>query len=132
MIDKSILLIVDDDIDLLRQLEFLLEDEFEKILIASSKSDASKLPIDRIGVFLVDVRLSVTDPSNTEGLELARDIRQKNSSAIIVMMSRYETEKYEALNRKEFYADCFLRKPFTMEEFVELITKIKEERGNIC
>lgn len=124
------LLIVDDDKDLLRQLEFLLEDDFEKILTASSKEDALKLVPEHIDVFLVDVRLSEKDESNTEGLELVKEIRKKNHSAVIVMMSRYNAEKYEALTREEAKADAFIRKPFTMDEFIKLVSSIK--RGKEC
>jgi DNA-binding response OmpR family regulator len=127
---KLNLLIVDDDKDLLRQLEFLLEDDFEKVLTASSKEKALELASDHIDVFLVDVRLSESDDSDTEGVELVKEIRKKNSSAVIVMMSRYNPEKYEVLTKKETKADGFIRKPFTMDEFIELVLNIK--KGKKC
>jgi CheY-like chemotaxis protein len=43
MMKKPTLLVVDDDKDLLRQLEFLLEDDFGKILLSSSKDNALEL-----------------------------------------------------------------------------------------
>lgn len=124
------LLIVDDDKDLLRQLEFLLEDDFKNVLTASSKEKALELVSEHIDVFLVDVRLSEKDESNTEGLELVKEIRKKNQSAVIVMMSRYNAEKYETLTREEAKADAFIRKPFTMDEFIKLVSSIK--RGEEC
>jgi len=130
MDDRLNLLIVDDDKDLLRQLEFLLEDDFEKVLTASSKEKALELASDHIDVFLVDVRLSESDDSDTEGVELVKEIRKKNNSAVIVMMSRYNPEKYEVLTKKEAKADGFIRKPFTMDEFIELVLSIK--KGKKC
>jgi CheY-like chemotaxis protein len=124
------LLIVDDDKDLLRQLEFLLEDDFKEVLTASSRNEALEMAAQPVDVFLIDVRLSDSDAANTEGLELVKDIRKKNHSAVIVMMSRYNAEKYETLIREEAKADAFIRKPFTMDEFVGLVSKIKE--GKRC
>lgn len=125
--DKLKLLIVDDDKDLLRQLEFLLEDDFEEILTASSKEEALAFASDHNDVFLVDVRLSETDTDNKEGLELVKEIRKKNTTAIIIMMSRYNAEKYEALARQEAKADGFIRKPFTMDDFLELVATLRKE-----
>jgi CheY-like chemotaxis protein len=107
------LLIVDDDKDLLRQLEFLLEDDFKEIhfkeiLTASSKEEAFDLVSKPIDVFLIDVRLSETDEANIEGLELAKAIREKNNTSAIVMMSRYDSRKYEALSREQAHADAFI------------------------
>ena len=123
------LLIVDDDKDLLRQLEFLLEDDFGKILMSSSKDNALELAKEKIDVCLADVRLSDTDTGNIDGLELAKALRQKDGDMIIIMMSRYDTEKFEALNKKETKADAFIRKPFTMDDFIGLVGKIREARN---
>lgn len=128
MNEKPTLLVVDDDKDLLRQLEFLLEDDFDKILLSSSKEEALQLAKEKIDVCLADVRLSETDSTNTGGLELAKELRQKDPAIIIVMMSRYDFEKYESLNKEESPADAFIRKPFIMDEFVQLVNKIKEEK----
>jgi CheY-like chemotaxis protein len=128
MNEKPTLLVVDDDKDLLRQLEFLLEDDFGKILLSSSKEEALELAKEKIDVCLADVRLSETDTANTGGLELAKELRQNDPAIIIVMMSRYDFEKYESLNNKESHADAFIRKPFIMDEFVQLVNKIKEEK----
>lgn len=119
------LLILDDDKDLLRQLQFLLEDDFKEILTASSKEEALNLVSKPIDVFLIDVRLSETDEANIEGLELAKAIRKKNNAATIVMMSRYDSRKYETLSREQANADGFIRKPFTMDEFIGLVSKIR-------
>jgi CheY-like chemotaxis protein len=129
MKEKPTLMVVDDDKDLLRQLAFLLEDDFAKILLSSSKAHALESTNEKIDVCLVDVRLSETDSANTEGLELARALRQKNQDMIIIMMSRYDTEKFESLNQKESQVDAFIRKPFTMDDFIGLVSKIKEERN---
>lgn len=122
------LLIVDDDKDLLRQLEFLLEDDFEEVYTASSRDEALNLASDRVDVFLVDVRLSDTDDSNIEGLELVKEIRKEHSDAVIVMMSRYDSKKYETLAINEAGADAFIRKPFTMDVFIDMMTRIKREK----
>jgi hypothetical protein len=45
-------------------------------------------------------------------------------------MSRYNPEKYEMLTKKEAKADGFIRKPFTMDEFIELVLNIK--KGKKC
>lgn len=129
MNEKSTLLVVDDDKDLLRQLEFLLEDDFGKILLSPSKEKALELANEKIDVCLIDVRLSETDTANTEGLEVARELRKIHPAIIIVMMSRYDFEKYESLTQKESQADAFIRKPFIMDEFVQLVNKIKEARN---
>jgi len=128
MKEKPTLLLVDDDKDLLRQLGFLLEDDFGKILLSSTKDNALDMAKERIDVCLADVRLSDTDATNNDGLELAKALRQKDRSMIIIMMSRYDTGKFESLNNKEFQADAFIRKPFTMDEFTRLVSRIQEAR----
>ncbi len=129
MNEKSTLLVVDDDKDLLRQLEFLLEDDFGKILISPSKEKALELAKEKIDVCLIDVRLSENDTGKTQGLEVAGELRKIHPSIIFVMMSRYDFEKYESLTQKESQADAFIRKPFIMDDFVQLVNKIKEARN---
>lgn len=129
MNEKPTILIVDDDKDLLRQLEFLLEDDFGKILLSTSKNEALELAKEKIDVCLADIRLSKTDSDNTDGLELAKALQQKDSSMIIVMMSRYDMGKYETLNHNKYQADAFIRKPFTMDEFIRLVSRIRETKN---
>lgn len=129
MNEKPTILIVDDDKDLLRQLEFLLEDDFGKILLSTSKNEALELAKEKIDVCLADIRLSKTDADNTDGLELAKALRQKDGSMIIVMMSRYDMGKYETLNHNKYQADAFIRKPFTMDEFIGLLSRIRETKN---
>ncbi|MCI0471595.1 MAG: response regulator [Candidatus Aminicenantes bacterium] len=129
MKEKRTLLLVDDDLDLLRQLNFLLEDDFSKIFLSSSRDKALESAKEKIDVCLVDVRLSETEPANTDGLKLAKELRQRDRDMIIIMMSRYDTKKYESLNSKETQADAFIRKPFTMDDFINLVAKIKEARN---
>lgn len=124
------LLIIDDDQDLLRQLEFLLEDDFASVRIAGSKNKALEMTAENTDVFLIDVRLSETDDTNTDGLVLAKELRQKSESAVIIMMSRYDARKFEELSHKEAHADGFIRKPFTMDEFLQMVREIKE--GKRC
>ena len=61
------LLIVDDDKDLLRQLEFLLEDDFKKVFTASSGNEALELAVQPVDVFLIDDRLSDIDKKMRRG-----------------------------------------------------------------
>lgn len=61
------LLIVDDDKDLLRQLEFLLEDDFKKVFTASSGNEALELAVQPVDVLLIDDRLSDIDKKMRRG-----------------------------------------------------------------
>ncbi len=99
MKEKPTLLIVDDDKDLLRQLEFLLEDDFDKILLSSSKADALELAKEKIDICLADVRLSETDSSNIDGIELAKELR--GIAAIASAKEAYQVYK-EAFSSDRF------------------------------
>lgn len=124
------LLIVDDDKDLLRQLEFLLEDDFHPIYLASSRADVLNIPLAGIDVCLIDIRLSKEDASNREGLEAAKEVRDKNRDAVIILMSRYQSKSVEHLTIKHTAADAFIRKPFKMLEFIDLVKDIKRQKDD--
>lgn len=128
MTDGQTLLIVDNDRDLTRQLEFLLEDDFKQIFLGADKEAVLQFPIHTIDVFLLDVRLKEKDDADTGGFELAQEIRKKNKNAVIIMMSRYDTGQYESL--ADSGADCFIRKPFTMEEFITMVQKVQDGRNH--
>jgi len=119
------LLIVDDDEDLLRQLKFLLEDDFASVQIFGSKSIAQEMNPEKIDIFLIDV--SVTDDMNTDNLTLAKTLYKQNNPPLIIIMSCYDECYFAELSQQMAHGVGFIRKPFKMDEFIQKVREIKEK-----
>lgn len=108
-------LVVDDD-DFIRLCidEYLLQMGFE---VASADNAEKGLEIFEggdIDYAIIDYRLP-----NMDGLEMAKEIKQKNSKAIIIMISGELDAKFLPLDS----IDHFLEKPFKFEEMFHLMTQ---------
>ncbi len=101
------ILVVDDEIDLVRMLQTHLEAEGYQVLTAANGTTAlTLLSQDRFDLLLIDVKIP-----DMSGLDIVRVARQVDHNIAIIMMTAYATIEtvVEALR---LGADDFLVKPF--------------------
>lgn len=106
------LLIVDDDLDLLEFLTDALRNEFDIDVASSALEAASRLPVFRPDVILLDIRLP-----DLSGLEVCRHFRTDggNHKIPILAMSAFE-RTVSADAARESGADGFLPKPLKLAD----------------
>ncbi|MDZ7724372.1 MAG: response regulator [candidate division KSB1 bacterium] len=61
---------------------------------------------------------------NKSGLDLLKEIKEMNPNAIVIIVSSYVTKR-NIQQAKEYGADWFLKKPFSREQLVNVLEKIK-------
>lgn len=103
------ILVVDDDLQSLKLLRFLLEDEGYEVLVASCASralEALENPPSPIDLVILDVVMPVVG-----GFELCREIRQKGLSLPVIFLSARGEPQIQAEGLR-LGADDYLVKPF--------------------
>ena len=112
MSEKTKLLIIDDDQDLLEFLTDALRDEFDIDVASSAMEAASRLEIFRPDVILLDIRLP-----DLSGLEVCRHFRayKSDQKIPILAMSAYE-RTISADAALDSGADGFFPKPLKLSD----------------
>src|SRR2546429_1016298 len=109
------ILIVDDEIEILRALQRNLTAHGYKVFTARNGEDAVKLTLQhRPDVLLLDLVLP-----GISGLEVCRRIRQESNVPIIVLSVK-DTE-YEKVQALDLGADDYISKPFGINEVLARI-----------
>ena len=118
------ILVVDDD-DRIRELvkEYLEENNF-LVTTATDVSDAKKkLSIIKFDILILDIMMP-----GESGLSLTKEIKKNNSTPIILLTAKGETE--ERIQGLELGADDYLGKPFEPKELLlriqNILNKIKK------
>ncbi|KAA3613023.1 MAG: sigma-54-dependent Fis family transcriptional regulator [Calditrichaeota bacterium] len=106
------ILIIDDEKNILKSLDMILSAEGFTVSKAGNLKDAKTQITDNTNFFLVDVMLPDGD-----GIEFIKDIRLKNPSAIIIMISGHASIKM-AIEATRNGADDFLEKPLSKEKLL--------------
>lgn len=89
---KPKILVVDDLPDWQETISGLLRDENYEVQIAGSVGDAlSLLKTTEFDLAVLDLRMDESDEDNTEGLELAENIRQLCPAVKIIILTGYST-----------------------------------------
>jgi CheY-like chemotaxis protein len=92
MTDKQKILVVDDLADWRATLSGLLEDAGYTVQVAESSTEAlNLLESQRFDLAVLDMRLDETDEDNTEGLDLAADIKGRWPATKVVIVTGYGT-----------------------------------------
>ncbi len=119
------ILIVEDDPVLLDQLSWSLKDRFQVLKARDAREGRSLFESDP-DVYLFDMRLP---PSNQvdEGLNLLKEVRQREPEATVVMMSG-EGERRDALKAMELGAFDFFQKPVDPVELTVILARALERR----
>lgn len=103
------ILVVDDDPKIRRLLKRCFEDEGWRVSEAESGSDVRKHDLESIDLVTLDLSLG-----DENGLEIARDIRSRSDTPIIMVTGRGET--IDRVVGLEIGADDYIAKPFHIRE----------------
>ena len=118
--EKKKILVVDDQIDLVKTLQFALELEQYKVLVSYNGEDAlSQARKEHPDLILLDIMLPKLD-----GYKVCRLLKfDEQYKHIPILMMTAKTQEKDKLMGKETGADEYITKPFDMDE---LMGKIKE------
>ena len=93
MMDKAIrgrILIVDDDVSILRTLKLLLRDDFDLVqTLSDPRFIPSEIKKQRIDVILLDMNFSIGKQSGTEGLFWMKEIFKADPSLAVILITAY-------------------------------------------
>ena len=121
MTDLS-LLYIEDDLEILENMTFLLERYVKKVYTAKDADEALKL----YNEYKPDILVSDVSLPTISGLELAKKIREENKTIPIIFISAYnDKEKLQAAN--ELLASDYITKPFNLDTLNKSIHKVINE-----
>jgi DNA-binding NtrC family response regulator len=120
--DRSFsVLVVEDEVPLLKDLQDLLEDEGYEVHTATTGQEAIQLleetPVDLV---LTDLRLPPPD-----GLEILRRVKEKTPETRVLLMTAYATRE-TAREAIRMGAEDYIEKPFSHFEVLFRIERIRE------
>lgn len=121
MEDKGKILIVDDNIELLKAMENTLSKDF-KVVIGTNLSTAEDLLDSGVSLVISDIRLDENDPNNHDGLLLLEKLRNTYPQIPVVMMTAYGNIKLQDEVRKLGAFD-YLPKPINLDELENVINR---------
>lgn len=124
---KPRILIVDDEIEILKVLQKSLESDYD-IIVASRAKEALELLDERVMVVLSDQRMP-----EMNGSEFLKQVRDRRPDVIRMIMSGYSdmTALINSINHGEIYR--YLNKPWDLEVLMETlesaVKKYEENRS---
>ena len=120
---KAKLLVVDDDLGVLRQLRWALDGEYE-VLTASNREEALEIfKRSHPELVALDVNLSGTDKTSREGLDILEEIKSNNSSLSKVIMITGNDTKEIALEAIQKGAFDYYLKPINVDELKVILKR---------
>jgi len=125
--DKKIVLLVDDDLDIAKMLKIRIEAEgYEFMHAGDGKQLLGILNIKKPDVILLDIMLP-----NMDGYSLLREMRknEKYSYVPVIIISAKEKKKVGDLFALEKIA-FFIEKPFDIKDLLEKIRIVTEGKSN--
>ncbi|MBF0228132.1 MAG: response regulator [Desulfamplus sp.] len=124
--EKPHILVVDDEIPVLKMLQTILHDSGYRISMAQNAMDAiTVLKREAIDVVLTDVNMP-----GISGLELAEIVREDYSANVIVMTGYIEDYKFQDII--ETGASDFIQKPPSVKELMARLNRVLKERATIA
>jgi len=118
----SRIIIVDDEINIIKTLTSILKDEGHTVISASSKKEFQDLfKHEEFDLALIDVWLSDCD-----GLELLSEIKKRNSEISVIMISGHGSIDI-AVKSTRMGAFDFLEKPLSMERVITAVNNALEQ-----
>ena len=120
--EKSTILIVDDDEDVLTAARLLLKQHFGRVIISP---DPAKIPDiiaeEQIDVFLLDMNFAIGKNTGAEGLGWLRYLLDKDANAVVVLMTAFGALSTAVEAIKAGAAD-FILKPWQNEKLIATLS----------
>ena len=120
--DPKSVLVVDDDADLLRMVELVLDGEGYRVITDGEGLEAlTKVAQEMPAVILLDMKMPIMD-----GWAFAREFRTRHDHlAPIVVLTAAEDARQRA---KEIAAEGYLGKPFDIDDLLRIIKSYMDSR----
>ena len=116
---KPTLLYVEDDLEIMNNTVFLLEEHFSKIYTAEDgKKGLEKFQTTKPDVVILDINIP-----KINGLELAKLIRKSDSKVPILFLTAY-CDQDKLISAINIGTSSYIVKPFMIDELKNAITKI--------
>ncbi|NLH39389.1 MAG: response regulator transcription factor [Elusimicrobia bacterium] len=120
--DKTIL-IVEDEADISKAIDFNLKKEGYNTLISNNGKDALD-KINKLEIDLIILDLMIPEINGYDVLRAVRADRSKDTSRIPVIILTARSEEFDKLLGFEFGADDYMTKPFSIKELVARIKSV--------
>lgn len=121
---KPCLLIVDDDVNVVKQLKWSFHDQFD-VIHALSQPDIDRIMNDYHPVAaLIDMHLPPTLQSSETGIDIVRILRATYPDLLIIGIS-VNTDPIIPKTLEHAGASFFLQKPFTSESLKSLMDQVR-------
>ena len=122
--DRNHVLVVDDDLGILRALKRLLrQHDYEPILFSSAQAFKSHTDFEKAACVVLDINLK-----DGSGIELRHDLKASGVSVPVIYMTGNDDP---AVRRAAVASGCiaFLTKPFSTQSLIEPLKKVSEARS---
>jgi two-component system nitrogen regulation response regulator NtrX len=124
------ILIVEDFVDWRELLSGLLQREGHQVEAVSTLKEARthiKATAD-LDLAILDIRLVETDETNQDGMHLLAEIRERQASTRVIMITGHGTMETQRRAFREFHAfDFFRKEQFDSEEFRQGVREAVEQ-----
>jgi DNA-binding response OmpR family regulator len=118
MAEKKRILVVDDDVDIVRIVTKMLSDSYAVETAVSGEEAIDKVRRTNPDLVLLDIMMPCMN-----GIEVLRRIKEMDSGARIVMITAFgDIDTY--LDAMEWGALEYINKPFETEELLRMIKKL--------
>lgn len=118
-LSKYTILVVDDEVPILNQMSFILEDFVTKVYTATDGISAlEKLSNHKIDIVITDILMP-----NMNGIALITEIKKRNIPLLAVIITTAHSETNYLLDAIKLRVDGYLLKPIMADEMLELIEK---------
>ena len=113
------MLLVDDDIDIIEPVQYLLIEEGYEVIVASNGSDAiTKYKENKPSITFMDIKMPILN-----GYEAFKKIMETDKDAKIVFTSGYAIDSEQFQNAKKLGLCGILTKPFDIDDMIKMIKK---------
>lgn len=126
MFIKPTLLIIDDDIELLRLLNITLKSNFDVMTANNTTSAQKNIKISHPDVVLLDIHLNDPQHPETTGITFLKEILRHSPDIRVVMMSA-DNDETTITTCMRMGAIDFIVKPFTTEQIQIRLNKVIQE-----
>ena len=119
------LLAVEDSATMRKVIEITFGGDDYQVVTADSRDKAMGQLGSKPAVVLIDAALGAGD----EGYALAREVRQKDGNAVVILLSSRHNP-YDAAKGKDAGADDFMDKPFDTQQILDKVKKAVAARAS--
>ena len=121
--NKTKILVVDDDLGMLKQLKWALDDEYEVITASGREEALEKFKESKPDLIALDVDLNGTDKTSREGLDILEEIKSSNGYINKVIMITGNDTKEIALEAIQKGAFDYYLKPVNVGELKVILKR---------